>query len=237
MPAARFTIHILHMMIVLAAPEVHPLVQPYLIDGLVRATLIDDPLKLQAQIWQRSPDMLLIESAPPHVVTIGLCGSLRRFFSFPILVVARAADEQARIGLLDSGADDLLSLERGLAELLARLKALRRRCDRQRRRNPHAGYLAALDMHLDVPGRRLMLPGATIDLSLAQTKLLALLFHSAGVVAEPLVAEHLFGSVSATTLRNTALVAGTLRRRLIQQHGIRPIVEKVRGGGYRLRQT
>lgn len=224
------------MMIVLAAPEVHPLVQPYLIDGLVRATLIDDPLQLQVEIWQRSPDILLIESAPPHTATIGLCASLRRFFSFPILVVARAADEYERIGLLDSGADDLLSLERGLAELLARLKALRRRFERQRRHNPHAGYLIALDMRLDVPGRRLLLPGATIDLSLAQTKLLALLFHGPGIVAEPLVAEHLFGVASEATLRNTALVAGSLRRRLIQQHGIRPIFEKVRGGGYRLRQ-
>lgn len=223
-------------MIVLAAPEVHPLVQPYLIDGLVRATLIDDPIQLEAQLWQRPPDMVLIESVPPHTATIGLCANLRRFFSFPILVVARAADEQARIRLLDSGADDLLILERGLAELLARLKALRRRCERQRRHNPHADYLTALDMHLDVPGRRLMLPGAAIDLSLAQTKLLALLFHSSGIVAEPLAAEHLFGAVSEATLRNTALVAGSLRRRLIQQYGMRPILEKVRGGGYRLRQ-
>lgn len=223
-------------MLVLAAPEVHPLVQPYLIDGLVRATLIDDPRELHAQIWQRSPDLLLIESAPPHTATIALCASLRRFFSFPIMVVAHAAGEHERIGLLDSGADDLLILERGVAELLARLKALLRRCERQRRHNPHADHLAALDMRLDVPGRRLLLPNSAIDLSLAQTKLLALLFHSQGVVAEPLAAEHLFGAVNEATLRNTTLVAGSLRRRLIQQYGMRPILEKVRGGGYRLRQ-
>jgi two-component system, OmpR family, phosphate regulon response regulator PhoB len=68
----------------------------------------------------------------------------------PILVLTCHTDELRRTGLLDRGADDLLSKPHSYSELRARLNALLRRADA--RRTPHV--LRAGSLRLDVQSRR-----------------------------------------------------------------------------------
>ena len=71
---------------------------------------------------------------PPHHGTAtarprghGSTACLREWNRFPVLVLAAAGHEDAKVAALDAGADDFLTKPFGRAELLARLRALRRR--------------------------------------------------------------------------------------------------------------
>jgi DNA-binding response OmpR family regulator len=223
--------------LLLTRAEIHPYVSAVLPRRLLRLQEDDNPQAILAIAWQRNPDLLLIESTPAHSDTVDYCRSLRLYFRFPILIIEDGASEAERIAMLDSGADDVVAVRQGLADLLARVNALIRRSERERRRNPYAGYLQVYDFYLDVRGRRLLLPENQIDLSLTQTRLLALLFNEqGGFVSDMRLAEHLFGQISPETINRVTAALDTLRRRINVELRLSPIIERIHGQGYRLAQ-
>jgi two-component system, OmpR family, response regulator RegX3 len=203
--------------------------------SLLRVQVFDDWEAASEQIWARAPDLLLIESSDTHAPAAAFCRRLRPFFQLPILVVESGASERDRMLLLDSGADDVVACTSGLAELLARFNALRRRLQRQERLDPQLHYLRVATLALDITGRRLLLEGRQLDLSLSLIKLLSILIqHHDGFVSRELLAEHVFGaSTSAAQARISALV-NLLRRRIEGELGLPPLVVGVMGRGYRL---
>ncbi|NJM07593.1 hypothetical protein HC891_17505 [Candidatus Gracilibacteria bacterium] len=93
------------------------------------------------------------------------------------------------------------------------------------------------ELYLDVRGRRLLVPENQIDLSLTQTRLLALLFNEqGGFVSDVQLAEHLFGQISPETVNRVTAALDTLRRRINVELRISPVIERIHGQGYRLAQ-
>jgi DNA-binding response OmpR family regulator len=194
------------------------------------------------EIWQRCPDLLMLQAADDYMGIAELCKQVRNFFSFPIIVVEQGCNEAERIALLDSGADDVVALEEGLGSLWVRMKAIARRAEQQRQRNPESLYLIVGALRLDIRGRRLIItlpdsaevaPG-TIDLTLRQTMLLALLFyHHGGVVADAAMARHMFGTSDEAAIERVTATFEQLRRRLGELRR-QPLIERVHNRGYRL---
>lgn len=206
-----------------------------LADNAIRLQEVDDLRAALDQVWQRSPDLLLIESRSSHTEAVAFCTQLRPFFQFPILVLEQDTSEQDRIALFDSGADDVVPYTCSFAELLARFNALTRRVERQQRIDPHGHYLRAHAMELDIAGRRLLLPQRQIDLPLSLIKLLAILFHHYDAfVSREAIADHVFGSPGTTAQARVSALVNLLRRRIEHDLGLPPIVVSVMGRGYRL---
>ncbi|HMQ32644.1 MAG TPA: winged helix-turn-helix domain-containing protein [Chloroflexaceae bacterium] len=202
-----------------------------------RLTAVAEPGALLAQIWERCPDVIIIAGAAQAAHAPALCRQVRQFFQTPILVADEGAREEARIGWLDSGADDALDLaEAAPAELRARCFALLRRLQRQRRRDPAALDLRAHGMRLDLAGRRLHLAdGQALDLTVSQLRLLALFFKSGGdMLPTAQIAAHLLGGAAPAELRRAAALVQSLNRRLASLKEPLPRLENVRGRGYRL---
>jgi two-component system KDP operon response regulator KdpE len=221
--------------LLLADQAIHAVVEMVLRrDGVAPATTLDHPAAVLAYPWSGPVDLAVIESRQPHTQARALCAKLQQFFQFPILIVAEGVVEQQRIELLDAGADDVISLPAGLAELPARCRMLVRRRRRQLARDPASAYICLGDLRLDILGRRLLLPqGRGVDLTPDQTRLLALLLSLRGACAAPtLVSEHLFGSQSAMPQRLATLLSGLNRR--LQAHPDAPQVNYLRRYGYRV---
>lgn len=193
------------------------------------------------EIWQRCPDLLILQAGAEYDSFALLCRQLRSFFAFPIIVVERGCSEAERISLLDSGADDVVALSEGLGSLWVRMKAVARRAERQRLRNPESRYLIVDALRLDIRGRRLLAPPAAasapqqaLDLTLRQTMLLALLFyHHGGVVTDAALAHHIFGLADSEAIERIGATYEQLRRRLIELRRL-PLIERVHNRGYRL---
>jgi len=73
-----------------------------------------------------SPELVLLEPALPGLDGLEVARRLRLSSGVPILMLAARAELEDRIAGLDAGADDYLPKPFAIAELLARLRALRR---------------------------------------------------------------------------------------------------------------
>jgi DNA-binding response OmpR family regulator len=192
---------------------------------------------LMRQLWERAPDMILLEAGaqPPAVATV--CGQIRQYFQTPILVIEDGAGEAELVAWLDAGADDVLALQNASpAVLAARCHALLRRVERQQGRDPAALRLHALGLQLDIARRRLYLTnGQPLDLSPQLTRLLAIFFcYGDALVPSEALGQHMFGKRTPQLPKRLHAFAKALNQRTAGIPGPVPHLELVRGFGYRL---
>jgi two-component system KDP operon response regulator KdpE len=85
----------------------------------------------------------LVASVAPEIILLGIgskdsigfefCRELRNWTNTPIIVLSEVDLEEYKIKALDLGADDYLTKPFGMGELLARMRAIVRRCRRNER--------------------------------------------------------------------------------------------------------
>lgn len=114
---------------------------------VILASSGEEALELAAS---KRPDVMLLDLGLPGMDGIAVIESLREWSAIPILILSARGDESAKVAALDAGADDYVAKPFGMAELLARLRAvLRRRRGDAPERVSVAGHL-----ELDLATRR-----------------------------------------------------------------------------------
>jgi DNA-binding response OmpR family regulator len=73
------------------------------------------------------PDVVLLDLGLPDLDGTEVCRRIRALGDIPVIVVTARGDESDRVEVLDLGGDDYLVKPFGFAELLARIRAVRRR--------------------------------------------------------------------------------------------------------------
>ena len=150
-------------------------------------------------------------------------------------------DIDHRVAGLDAGADDYLTKPFAFEELLARLRALRRRVpDEEILPGYQKVHLEAGPLHIDTARRIAYLNGRPLALRSKEYGLLELLLRLDGEVAtRTLIAERVWGSAFDVTDNAIDITISNLRQRLSEAAGggtASVFVETVRGVGYRLHQ-
>ena len=134
--------------------EDDPGIATQLVRGLERAGYTADSVSMGAEALRRPPsDVVLLDLGLPDIDGIDVCRRLRADSDTAIIVVTARGEEADRVLALDEGADDYLVKPFGLAELLARIRAVLRRGQRpgaERRRG--AAARAAQRRPADPPG-------------------------------------------------------------------------------------
>ena len=173
----------------------------------------------------RRYDVMVLDRRLPAIEGLDVMTRLRRRgVGTPVLVLSAAATASDRVTGLDAGAEDYLTKPFDVEELLARLRALRRRHLDTARTLPIGTARLDLDAREFAPGPG----GGPVALSERECELLATLAARPGQVFSR---EDLLFSVF-TEAENTVVVdtyVHYLRRKLG-----RAVVETVRGRGYRL---
>ena len=146
----------------------------------------------------------------------------------PILMLTARDDVQTKVRALEAGADDYLTKPFAFEELLARVRALRRRFDQ-----PSASRLESGDLQIDLLTRRVQRGQRAIDLSTREFTLLEYFMRHEGQV---LSREQILSAVWSYDFEPESNVVdvyvGYLRRKLSGRSGPATI-EAVRGVGYR----
>ncbi len=75
----------------------------------------------------RPPDLVVLDLGLPDLDGVEVITGLRGWSSAPIIVLSGRAGSDDKVRALDAGADDYVTKPFGIAELLARLRALSRR--------------------------------------------------------------------------------------------------------------
>jgi len=125
-------------------------------------------------------DLLVLDIGLPGPDGLQVLTAVRGNLRTPIIIMSGRGRERDKVWALDLGADDYLTKPFGVAELLARVRALLRRvAGRSDRATPPYVYE---DLEVDFSARRARLRGVDLPFTRREYELLAYLAHNAGKV-------------------------------------------------------
>ncbi len=175
------------------------------------------------------PDIALVilDLRLPDLDGLEVLGSLReRGATVPVLVLSARAQVGDRVRGLDLGADDYLSKPFAFEELLARVRARLRPLSAAA-----VGVLHVGGISMDMLTRQVTAGGRTVSLSAREFTLLwAFLSHPRQILSRQELLSMVWGMDFDPQTNLVDVYVGYLRRKLGE-----PVIETVRGMGYRLR--
>ena len=197
-----------------------------LVRGLTRGGYAVDHVTTGRDALDRAdPDVVLLDLGLPDGDGVDICRQLRKRSEVAIIVVTARGEEPERVLALDAGADDYLVKPFGLAELLARIRAVLRRV------HPGGVMLRRGPLVMDVRARKVTVNGREVALTPKEFGILECLAAAPGrVVSRQEILEsawdaHWYGPTKVLDVHVAAL-----RRKL----GVPGLIEAVYGKGFRL---
>ncbi len=127
----------------------------------------------------RQPDLAILDLGLPDGSGVDFIRDLRAWSGMPVLVLSARIEEYDKVEALDAGADDYLSKPFGVAELLARVRAV---CRRYVRDPSGATVVAFGEVSVDLENRRVSRAGQPVQLTPMEFRLLATLITKPGKV-------------------------------------------------------
>jgi DNA-binding response OmpR family regulator len=211
-----------HALIVEDDPDIVELVAHYLSqDGWAVGRIRSTPL-----------DLLILDLQLPGVDGLSLCAAVRRDRKtrhLPVVMLTARGDEADRIVGLELGADDYMVKPFSPKELLARIRAVRRRLVRP---EGAAGPLVFGQLALDRERHEVRWAGALVNLTAKEFALLQALLESSGrVLSRKSLLEDIWGYSYSEGTRTVDVHIRRLREKL---PGLAPSVVTVKSLGYRL---
>jgi DNA-binding response OmpR family regulator len=175
-------------------------------------------------------ELIILEWVLPGNDGLSLCRALReRDARTPILMLTARDALTDRVEGLNTGADDYLTKPFAFEELVARIRALLRRSQIAR-----STVLTVADLTLDPITHRVARAQRQLDLTRTEYAILALLMHHAGdVISRTRLAERVW-QAEVETLDNVIDVHVSNLRRKLEVGGAEPLIQTVRGRGYRI---
>ena len=169
----------------------------------------DEALGLTAE---RAFDLVVTDLAMPRRDGLELVRELRRSSAVPILVLTVRGEEREKVKLLDAGADDYMTKPFGVAELMARARALLRRVES---RGPQLSVHSFADVTVDLEARTVRKAGREVHLTPTEFGLLSTFLAKPGAVwTHRQLLTAVWGTTAGVTNDTLRVHVGSLRRKL-----------------------
>lgn len=161
----------------------------------------------------RKPDLVILDLGLPDGDGVDFIGDLRAWSAVPVIVLSARVDEEEKIRALDRGADDYLTKPFGVGELLARVRASRRR--QRGQATGGDGKVSFGDVEVDVQNRSVTKAGKAVRLTPTEHRLLAVLVANPGkVMTTPQLLRAVWGPNQADNAHYLRIYMGHLRHKL-----------------------
>ena len=182
---------------------------------------------------EEKPDLVLLDVMMPKLDGFALCAELRRLaLTMPVLMLTAKGQIEDRVAGLDVGADDYLVKPFSTEELLARVRALLRRFQRQ---HPAADKLKLGEIEIDLIRQTAGRGKKQIHLTAKEFSMLRLMAEAEG---EPVTRERfldvVWGYAAFPTTRTVDNHMASLRAKLERDPDEPRWLKTVHGVGYRL---
>lgn len=198
-----------------------------------RVGVAHDGEEALVMIDERQPDLVILDWMLPKVPGIEVCRRLRakpETRNVPIMMLTARGEETDRIRGLDTGADDYVVKPFGMAELLARLRAVMRRI----RPGLAEDRVRVGDIVIDRVAHRVKRGQRDIHLGPTEFRLLDYLMqHPGRVFSREQLLDAVWGSDVYVEARTVDVHIGRLRRAL-NDDAEADLIRTVRSAGYSL---
>lgn len=175
-------------------------------------------------------DLLLLDLGLPDKSGLEVLAQLRRRHkSLPAIILTARAGLTDKVGALDLGANDYVTKPFAFEELIARIRAALRSADQ-----PTAAQLVVGDLRLDLLAKVGWRAGRSIELAPREWALLELFMrHPTHVLSRARILTGIWEDGFDRGSNVVDVYVGYLRRKL-NREGLVPLIQTVRGAGYRL---
>ncbi len=177
------------------------------------------------------PDLVVLDLGLPDMDGKAVILRIREWSDVPILILSVRQSEEEKVAALDAGANDYVVKPFGIAELLARVRALLRA-----KPGGSAGEPEILrgDLRIDLARHEVSLAGLPVKLTRKEFDLLALLARNAGrIVTHRQLLADVWGQAHEHDLQYLRVFIGRLRAKLSDDPAAPRFILNEPGVGYR----
>lgn len=176
-----------------------------------------------------SYEIVLLDVMLPVLDGFAVLRQLRRHSRAPVIMLTARGEEPDKILGLEQGADDYVTKPFSTGELVARMRALRRRAE------PDQRQLGAGEITLELDSSCLSFGSVRLLLTEIETRLMAVLIdHIGQPVSRELLSRVVLHRDSAPTDRSLDTHVSNLRKKLFGSLGERVTLGAIRNVGYQL---
>jgi two-component system KDP operon response regulator KdpE len=178
------------------------------------------------------PDLIILDLALPDMNGLEVLNTVRSWSNVPVIVLSIAFEEEDKVRLLRSGADDYMTKPFGISELAARCEAALRRYHKTVDKNP---VVQTGPLTIDLVTRSVMLHGQHIALTRKEYILLHLLASHLGlVITHNQLIKNLWGNASPDNIQYLRTLVRQLRQKVEANPSQPKLLVSESGVGYRL---
>jgi two-component system KDP operon response regulator KdpE len=178
-----------------------------------------------------APDVVVLDLVMPKVDGFAVLDHVRAWSHVPIIVLSSRGQERDKVRALDLGADDYLTKPFGIAELLARIRAVLRRG-----READVPRVVVGDIAIDLERRVVTKAGTEVRLTATEYGLLRVLARHAGkVLTHRQLLRQVWGDLEGDNVSEVRVYINYLRRKLEDDPAQPRLLLTEIGVGYRLR--
>ena len=212
-------------------PRIVELARDYLEHaGFAVLTAVDGPSALKAA-RARKPDLLVLDLGLPGMDGLDVARAIRRDSTLPIIMLTARDDELDRVLGLEIGADDYVTKPFSPRELVARIRAVLRRIDRE---SEPGDRIEASGVSIDIARMRVDVDGRTVELTPTEFQLLVALARQPGrIFTRSQLLDAIHGIAFESYERAVDAHVKNLRRKLEPDPSRPRYVQTVYGVGYR----
>jgi two-component system, OmpR family, KDP operon response regulator KdpE len=162
-------------------PEIRRFVRKTLEEEGWRVYEAGSVISAHRMVDEVKPDLILLDLGLPDGDGVTFMTKLRQKVQTPVIVLSARNLEGDKVAALDAGADDYLTKPFGLAELLARVRVVKRRLAQAKiEKQPVTFQFGAIEV--DPPAMRVTKNGVLVHLTPIEYQLLLALVESPGRV-------------------------------------------------------
>lgn len=177
------------------------------------------------------PDLILLDIMMPEMDGYQFIHAYRKEAQTPIILLTAKLEETDKVLGLELGADDYVTKPYGMRELLARIRAVLRRTEKQ---PEPASVLRAGPIILDRGTRAVTVAGQPVELTPTEFELLAVLMAAPGrAFSRTALLEAVQGVTYESTERTVNVHIRNLRTKIEPDSANPRLIETVYGVGYR----
>lgn len=191
--------------------------------------------ELFALLEQHIPELIVLDIMLPDEDGMSILGRLRadkRYASIPVIMATAKGSEYDKVKGLDSGADDYIAKPFGMLEMVARIKAVLRRCAAQQPAKADDGLIRRGTLEVHELEHQVRVGGEEVVLTLKEYELLKLLLLHPGIVfSRDKLLNDIWGYEFSGETRTVDVHIRTLRQKLGEAG---ELIETIRGVGYRM---